>query len=365
MHVVVHAGFPKTGSSALQHFLADHREPLRSHGVLYPAFDDHFSHWRLAAAFTDVPEEHYLAQRLRDANARAEGARVRSELGEVLAGARSGDVVVLSNEAIVNDHSRPAGISEFRDRLLGRDRQVRVLAYVRNPLDLYASYVQQWLKSVSGRLCSPSAWRSGQGRNARLLIEVFGAERCEFRIYSSSTLIDGDIVADFGAYLQRTTGRGLPRPVRPYASNASLSGASCAILTTLRSGAGAALAPPEYKRIRTLLSQFDAVRPSPKLRLPSAWTRALIAGNGEEWNALVDLARCDEVRKGALRLHPDAVQPPTVTEAEVAEWCLSHASATFTTEFAAFCATRDGLRPAMAERIAARMRRFAETCPGT
>ena len=34
--VVLHVGLPKTGTTYLQRLLADHRDPLRAAGVLYP-----------------------------------------------------------------------------------------------------------------------------------------------------------------------------------------------------------------------------------------------------------------------------------------------------------------------------------------
>src|SRR5215471_11213896 len=46
--VVLHVGMRKTGTSSIQFFLRDNREPLASRGVLYPTTPGRARHYRLS-----------------------------------------------------------------------------------------------------------------------------------------------------------------------------------------------------------------------------------------------------------------------------------------------------------------------------
>ena len=45
MEFILHVGVAKTGSTSLQRALADNRETLRRHGVIYPMINDHLALW--------------------------------------------------------------------------------------------------------------------------------------------------------------------------------------------------------------------------------------------------------------------------------------------------------------------------------
>src|SRR5207302_9806333 len=61
--IVLHAGFPKTGSSTLQRYFGSHILGLSQNGIFYPKFDKFPSHWALTAAFHDSPENYHHVQR--------------------------------------------------------------------------------------------------------------------------------------------------------------------------------------------------------------------------------------------------------------------------------------------------------------
>src|SRR5829696_1011748 len=210
MQVIVHAGLPKTGSSALQQYLASHREQLRERGIVYPDFGNHENHWRVVAAFHNNPENSRdVKRRMQKENVQAALEETKRELHDCLAAAGPSETVIISHEGFGNRNTNE-GLKEFRDFLFGHTDAVSVLAYGRNPLDLYASYVQQRLKALGNNVAPPSNWVSSHGHRAALLLETFGEARCEFRIYSPAMLVARDVIADFGDYLFRTTGKHLP-----------------------------------------------------------------------------------------------------------------------------------------------------------
>jgi hypothetical protein len=339
MQVIIHAGLPKTGSSALQQHLASHREQLRERGIIYPDLDGHESHWKVTAAFHNNPEEfHHVRRRMRGEDVQAAMDETKRQLHDCLAAAGSSDTVIISHEGFGNRNTNE-GLKEFRDVLLRHTEAVSVVAYGRNPIDLYASNVQQRLKALDNNAQPPSKWVSSHGNRAALLLETFGEDRCEFRIYSPATLVARDVIADFADYLLKTAGKHLPLSSEPNRANTSLSGPACAILMALKKGAIQGIDTKGYAKVRGLLGQFGEGRPAPKLKVPAAWQPTLAAQNYRGWNALVGLTRYDEEQKAALRL-PPSESADWITRNTFESWILSYGDRDYTSAFVAFCRSK-------------------------
>jgi len=340
--IVLHAGFPKTGSSTLQHYLASHRSALRENGILYPKFDGYDSHWVLTAAFHDFPGNyHHVRRRMakQDVSRRLNAAK--GELHALLAGTTGDEVVLLSHEGFGGDLQATQGIVALRDMLLDFSDHVQILAYARNPVELYPSSLQQRLKNMEKRVLPPGDWISDHPARADYLRRVFGEERCNIRVYSSSTLLNGDVIDDFARYLFRTTGKRLPLSLHRERRNSSLSAQACAILFALKSGHADNLDRKVFVPLRKLLTMYDAARVDPKLEIPKAWIGIIAARQAGAWNRLVNKASCFPVAKAPHKL-PRVADPPTLSPDEFRAWLLGHGSRTYTAAFADFCERQEG-----------------------
>ena len=266
MKIVLHAGFPKTGSSTLQRYFGSHILGLSQNGIFYPKFDKFPSHWALTAAFHDSPENyHHVQRRIATGDVSTQLNVTKRKLCSLLAAVKDDGVVLLSHEGFGGDLTATKGISELRDTLLGFTDHVQVVAYARNPVELYPSNIQQRLKSLENRVTPPDEWVSDHAARAEHLKGIFGEERCEIQIYSSSTLLNGDIIDDFARYLFSTTGKQLPLSLSRERRNTSLSGPACAILFSLKLEDADALHRKAFARIRKQLSLFADTRADPKL----------------------------------------------------------------------------------------------------
>lgn len=230
MRVVVHAGMPKTGTSAVQRAWRGHAAPEFEYGDLGRAnhslplltiFEDpdtlarHQGLWpRGAAALDRLPEER-----------RNLAARLDAQLGRL----RGTDTTLLLSAETLWSARAAGAVGRLADHLRARADEVRVLAYIRPPLSYAASAFQQRLKGVGG---SPGfdlarLW-PGYRRAVGTLDAAFGAEAVILRPYDRARLAEGDVVADVGAVL------GLPPPeVRP-AANPALPAEAVAVLYALR-----------------------------------------------------------------------------------------------------------------------------------
>lgn len=236
MPVVLHVGYPKTGTSSLQVALAQNQKTLEEAGIYYPLLDNDF-------------KQRYLGEFLLHGQAVGEASgsieKLR-RLSEEFAGTE--ETVVLSAEELVHSFifregsgligSSPAfkeGVEDrmvyLRDQLTLISNDIRILMYVREPVGLYISLMQEKLKR-SPELIAPDKYECGYRLAAQAFERVFGGQ-VHIRPFDRSMLTDGDITTDFLTYLSSSFGCKVPL-IQSTNVNDSLSAEAMYLLWELR-----------------------------------------------------------------------------------------------------------------------------------
>jgi hypothetical protein len=202
MKIIVHIGPPKTGSTSIQKSLAADQAKLSQHGIYYYYRETH-----MARALTTL----YLG------NSRGPRARLVKKLGsaqdaitwsencwqefEAEVDRRKPDITVISSEFFANVQD----VGPLVDRLEKRFDEVYILAYIRDPVDLFVSRTQQRIRGGDRliKLMTPQSFEYKTRTILTRFAAVVGPERMIVRNFSRDNLVDGDVVADFAAILSR------------------------------------------------------------------------------------------------------------------------------------------------------------------
>ena len=212
---LIHAGMPKTGSTAIQAALNGLRTPTHEYLDLGRANHSHLLH----AAFSDAPSTQLRTDGVDAAAFEAGREEARGILHKALERARARNVM-LSAEYI--SRFDVGELTALREALRPHGACNRVIAYVRPPLSRAESSVQQALKQGTYVRLGIPTW---PGRTWRRLREVFGADQVELLPFRKDLLSNGDVVRDL---CERW---GLEHPeAGPGRSNRSLSLEACALL---------------------------------------------------------------------------------------------------------------------------------------
>jgi len=171
--LVLHVGFPKTGSTALQKVLSSCHEQLREKGVLYPGNDDGHKHDFLvpylyqATPLTAVRRIILKTETERDARrsifnraktdpaARKElqdrvHAFAKEQWDDLVEQTKAKDVqkVILSEELLCNPPEDADTVAHVQSSLAEISDSITVVAYVRSPASRFPSGVGQRLKTL-------------------------------------------------------------------------------------------------------------------------------------------------------------------------------------------------------------------------
>lgn len=144
--IVIHAGLPKTGTTAIQGLLRAGRRTLADRGILYPDVDGTPNHNLLAVPF----REHLARMYRHDHAARpdvlaSEARRAWEAVGEEFAD-QGHEMLVLSAEHFAAA-TRVGDLRALLDRLFPAPRRVEIVFYLRRPSRRHASALQQHLKA--------------------------------------------------------------------------------------------------------------------------------------------------------------------------------------------------------------------------
>lgn len=214
---IIHAGYGKTGTTALQTFLRDSRSKLAQHGILYPDFR-HFGipldvndHNNLAYAlggqfnWLKWPAEKYFAQI--DAQLSNQPSLNTVLLsGETFMGAPQPHI--FTDEAAYWE-AYQSKINKLKS-LIG-NRPASIVIYVRRQDDWVDASLNQTIKFYGLSRCPPEtsvdgyikavAPRLDYFRQANLWAQIFGKETVQVRIYDRQLLKENDVIADFVHHL--------------------------------------------------------------------------------------------------------------------------------------------------------------------
>lgn len=303
MHVIIHAGLPKTGSTAVQEYLALNRASFARVGVLYPELG-HRSHWLLAAALSDDPAAyHQTVRRLTPEQVDQETGRALERVREVLAGAGRDDVVLLSHESFAAEE-RLSRLDAFVNEASPPGTKITYVAYARPPVDHYPSGLQNALRSIRDAFSPPSSWNSQHPDRGLAMKTRFG-DHALVRPYVRRMLVDGDVITDLKSVIGAITGKVLPsHQVGTVSNNTSLSADACALLYTLRTHPDRP-SLPVLALLRRKLARYDQGEVRNKLKIPDSWKRAIEHRNQDRWNRLVDQMDVDPATCVELRYHAE------------------------------------------------------------
>lgn len=334
MRVVVHGGMPKAGSSAVQADLAGSRDALRRVGIDYPDFG-HRGHWMVVAAFKpNMANYHHVNRRTGGVGLEDEAKRIRDQ---VLAGAaaRGGetDVLLLSHEDL-----SVSATAQRLDRVLSpltRDEaSLHLISYVRDPISLYPSAVQQALKSQRDRPLPPSEWVSAHIKRAQRLKGAFG-QRSILRLFAPRDVDRWDVVEDFRQACGAILDRRLPPRGDSAEVNSSLSAEACAILEL---GRRSRINRQAGRYLPRLVRFYESTVRGTKLRIPEEWKADIAACNAAGWNEVLKLLDCSDEARARARLE-DRPTGRSYSDADVSDWLMRGLDREWCERFAAFCQT--------------------------
>ena len=215
--LVLHIGLPKTGTTALQHFLALNRDALARNGILYPELQRSFVPWgqngnggvflEAACSLSDLPF-------CFDKELGTTKADIEDALGRISSLAGEAETLIISEETMVWAIIRSQGsryIEALRDtaRSCSGAKDIDVLIYLRRQDEWAKSFWKQSVINVHPTTLGFKAWLSSsepQGifdykKLVLRLEEVFGREHVIVRTYERGSFEGGDIFHDFLAAL--------------------------------------------------------------------------------------------------------------------------------------------------------------------
>ncbi len=329
--LILHVGGNKTGTTALQSAFSLHREKLLEFGVLYPdlkVIDEATrSHWPLASAMMNNPQEYYLLKDrgYKDEEARQFALNVLARLESQIISADC-EVVVLSSEAL--SMLNVDELEKLRDYFSNRFKKITVVYFGREPVGGAISFYQQALVGGVNILFKHLANSTNFqfGAIAQKLLHVFG-ERLQLRVFDKALLLDGDIIIDFLIKYLRIEHGDAKLIQQSSDVNVSLSAPSAALLYYLNkvmprrdNGVGNQL----FFESRRFVKTYDAERRPAKLTFPDArWNAYIRSMMHDDWSLFLHGANLnDEARSFSdlvsreQVLFPD-LQSPTKRDIEI------------------------------------------------
>ncbi len=206
----LHVGQHKTGSSAIQNYLFEHRDELPELAYLYKDRAN-ASLWMLAAFKQDLGTlPTYRHKNLSEQHLANVRARARRRLEGVLADV-SAPQAVLSAESV--SLFTPDEMRDLRQFLEPYFSSITVFQYVRPMKSRLESAFQEKLKHRRAALDEP--FKLNYFRRARVLAEAFGRENLRIFKFDSQLFPRGDVVCHFLEQL------GLPLPEASSATDAN------------------------------------------------------------------------------------------------------------------------------------------------
>ena len=228
MHVLLHIGSPKAGSTTIQTALRLNRAALRAEGVL--AWEPDASRGpparTLANVFTREGKPLLPRERLHfttRAEARDWAETAWQSLADEVARTRPA-LTVLSSEQLYEVRN----IKPVLARLAAIFDGVTVLAYVRDPVSQFRSMLDQRIRDGDRFADLPLPSVPVQQGHVTLAnwIDRLGAQRVILRALDRQSLVGGDLVADLAAQIGAVLGRAVQLPEPVGMVNESLSAAA-------------------------------------------------------------------------------------------------------------------------------------------
>ena len=208
--LVIHSGMAKTGSSSIQHYLGNEVEALRQQEIFYPGWSPFNHSFELSALFrSDSRRGFYYRQFAPESeNAwEAELNRLRERWLAFFESEKQG-TFVLSAESL--EHFSPAELRALMAFVTPHFEDVRVILYVRHPLEAIKSRWQQAVKQLSepahpDELLIDSKKQAGFGV-LRRWSKVVSPDQLIVRPFDSSCFRGGTLLMDFFTTLGLPTG---------------------------------------------------------------------------------------------------------------------------------------------------------------
>ena len=327
MHVIVHIGPFKTGSTSIQASMDQGSDALLEQGCYYYPGEKPGRVQSLSTLY--ARGEKALTAGLSRAFPSIDDARAWSEQCwqnfEADIRARKPALTVISSEHLSNIRDIPV----FIDRLRETFDRITVVGYLREPLDLYCSSLQQKIRAAGKTLSEINALKAYHyraRRHFRLFMEAVGPENMVVRKYSRTNLKDGDAVQDF---LSVVSSFGTPVSVPTVRANESVPGAAVAWLLTLNE-TGLKADTPQRRAIIKRFEESEAVQALPKLKLTDPALIAIINRNTHKecaWLNKTFLNGQEPLKAGLPLDEPEGLNIPESDEevsALMRQWLLGY-----------------------------------------
>ena len=186
--LILHIGMHKTGTTSIQRSL----DGLAKDRVKYVALGSSNHSGPMSVAFSDREAKGRRARPERSPqDTEALKQRIRAQLEAELAQEQF-DKFVISGEGLV--FLTPRNLRELSELLRKHVDEVRVFAYVRDPVGFSSSALQQRIK---GGIGGQDLTRANYRAKFVPFIEIFGREYFSVKEFSRPTLRDGSVVSDF------------------------------------------------------------------------------------------------------------------------------------------------------------------------
>lgn len=261
---------------------------------------------------------HHANRRKRRRDMDPDVAAVREVVRDaVLHAAGSDDVLLISHEDL-GVGATAARLTKFLRVVAGRDTEITFVAYVRHPVSMYPSSIQQMLKSNRDRTLLPQSWINPHIRRSAQLRQRLDSALV-LRPFAPPGVENWDVIEDFREVVSRIVGRSLPSYVPDRGVNTSLSANACAILEAARS-----ISDPDPARrdLSRVVRAFDQEHGGVRLRLPPGWAQDIATTNANGWNAVVPHLECSDDSREALRLEVEP-EPRQYEDGDIRRWLLS------------------------------------------